>query len=547
MKSYDAIIVGAGAGGGIVAALLAEAGHKVLLIERGPNLSFSDVGRDHLRSQRLSAYGHNAGPDIHGNPRVIVSNDGHEHVVRPHEGGYQNNAACVGGGTRVYGAQAWRFMPQDFRMASIYGVPAGSSLADWPLSYEELEPYYERAEWELGCSGDSDAMVFHGPRRRGYPMPPLPETRKTEPLKRGAAALGWKTNPVPLLINSQPYDGRGACIGCNNCVGFACAVEAKNGTQNTMIPRALQSGNCELLAGTMTERVETDGRGNVIGVTLLREENGTFSRETVCAKIVVLAAGAIETARLLLNSAGELHPHGLGNEHDQVGRHLQGHYYAGARGVVEEEIYDGIGPGVTISTCQFNHGNDGVIGGAMLADDFLKPPIDFWHTSLPPDLPKWGQEAKDWMRKYFHRTLYVAGPVQEIPHPDGRVQVSGNVCDKYGIPVARLSGTTHESTLDVAEFIAERAREWLQASGASKIWSAPQSLRLSGGQHQAGTCRMGDDPQTSVTDKWGRVHAHDNLFVADGSLHVTNGGFNPVLTIMALAFRSGEHLARHLK
>jgi choline dehydrogenase-like flavoprotein len=547
MTQYDAIIVGAGAGGGIVAGILAEAGHRVLLLERGPNLRYEDVPRDHLRSQRLSRYGHNAGPDIHGNPRVVVGSTGKELQVRPHEAGYHNNAACVGGGTRVYGAQAWRFMPQDFRMASIYGVPDGSSLADWPITYDELEPYYDRAEWELGCSGDASAMRFHGPRRRGYPMPPLPETRKTAPLKRGAAALGWTTNPVPVLINSVPYGGRAACIGCNNCVGYACSVEAKTGTHNTMIPRALATGFCDLVSEAMTERVETDSRGNVTGVTYLVQENGTLRRETVRARSVVLCAGAIETARLLLNSGSTRHPQGLGNEHDQVGRHLQGHYYSGARAIVEEDIYDGVGPGITISTCQFNHGNPGVIGGAMLADDFLKPPIDFWYTSLPPDAPRWGLEGKRWMRDNYQRTLYVAGPVQEIPSPDARVEVSGQVLDKYGIPVARLSGTTHPATLDVAEFMRERAEEWLRASGGIKIWSAPHTLRLSGGQHQAGTCRMGDDPKLSVTDRWGRVHAHDNLFVADGSLHVTNGGFNPVLTIMALAFRAGDHIAGALK
>src|SRR5204863_9887230 len=125
----------------------------VLLLEPGPALSFGDIPRDHLRNQRLSTYGHNAGPDIEGNPRVFVDPHGAARTVRPHEGGYSNNAACVGGGTRVYGAQSWRFMPQDFRMASLYGVPESSSLADWPITYEELEPYYERAECEVGVAG----------------------------------------------------------------------------------------------------------------------------------------------------------------------------------------------------------------------------------------------------------------------------------------------------------------------------------------------------------------------------------------------------------
>jgi len=165
MGNYDAIVVGAGAGGGIAACILAEAGKRVLLLERGPDLGFADIGRDHLRNQRLSRYGHNAGPtDEH--PRTWQDEQGRDHLLRPHEPNYHNNAACVGGGTRVYGAQAWRFLPTDFRMASTYGVPPGSSLADWPLGYDDLAPYYDRAEWEIGVAGDGDAARRYHPRER---------------------------------------------------------------------------------------------------------------------------------------------------------------------------------------------------------------------------------------------------------------------------------------------------------------------------------------------------------------------------------------------
>src|SRR4026208_2099280 len=146
MKKYDAVIIGTGAAGGIVACVLAEAGKSVLLLERGPALSFVDVGRDHLRNQRLAIYGHNAGPELNGKPRVFIDPQGKSRIVRPHEVDYHNNAACVGGGTRVYGAQAWRFHPDDFRMATKYGTPNGSSPADWPLSYETPAPHYERGE-----------------------------------------------------------------------------------------------------------------------------------------------------------------------------------------------------------------------------------------------------------------------------------------------------------------------------------------------------------------------------------------------------------------
>ena len=544
MKKYDAVIIGTGAAGGIVACVLAEAGKHVLLLERGPALSFAEVGRDHLRNQRLAIYGHNAGPELVGNPRVFVDPQGESRLVKPHELDYHNNAACVGGGTRVYGAQAWRFHPDDFRMASKYGVPEGSSLADWPISYDTLEPFYERAEWELGAAGDGNGIRSEIPRRRNYPLPPVPPNPQTVALENSARQLGWRTSPVPLLINTEAYRGRSACIACKYCVGFACPTDAKTGTQNTVIPRALATGNCELQTSAVAEAIETDDRGNVIGVSYFVNSSGTPQQVTAHSRLVIISAGAIESARLLLNSRSPFHPTGMGNECDQVGRNLQGHLYPRAYGLSSTKVFNGIGPGVTIATIQFNHDNPGIIGGGMLADDFIKPPIDFWYDSLPPDLPRWGGENKRFMRDNYTRVMHVRGPVQDIPNPEGRVTVDDTVRDKWGVPVARLSGTTHPATVDAAEFMRERGEQWLRASGCEKVWSTQPGLILSGRQHQAGTCRMGNDPATSVTDEWGRIHSHDNLFVVDGSLHVTNGGFNPVLTIMALAFRSAEYIAR---
>ncbi|GAB4128629.1 MAG: GMC family oxidoreductase [Roseiflexaceae bacterium] len=536
---YDAIIVGSGAGGGIAAGVLAEAGWRVLLIERGGSISFADEPRDHLRNHRLSQYGHNTGPSLDGNPRVFVGTNGQAVTVRPHEPGYHNNAVAVGGGTPVYGAQAWRFLPDDFRMASRYGIPAGSSLADWPISYADLAPFYQQAEWEIGVAGESAASAAAWPRERPFPMPAVPTNTQGQILRRGAAALGWETLTPPLLINSIPYNGRPACSACQHCVGFACPVDAKNGSHNTLIRRALASGNCTLLTNTTVTKLETQA-GHVVGVEYV-DAAGTLA--SARAEVVLLAAGAIETPRLLLNSASREHPHGIGNQYDQVGRHLQGHYYPGLTALMPEQVYDGQGPGVCTATVRFNHGNEGIIGGGMLADEFIMLPIIFWKRFLPPDLPRWGAEAKRFMRENYRRALRVTGPVQDIPNPEARVTLDPHVRDRYGMPVARLSGTTHPETVRTAQFMFERAKEWLLAAGAVRVWGQPPGLGLSAGQHQAGTCRMGDDPHTSVVDRWGRVHGHQNLFVCDASLHVTNGGFNPVLTVMALAFRTAHYLA----
>lgn len=542
---YDVVVVGAGAAGGIVACVLSESGKRVLLIERGRDHTYADSGhRDHLRNHRHARYGINTGPDLDGNPRLGVDRDGIERLLRPHEWGYHHNAAGVGSGSVLYGGLAWRFLPDDFRMASRYGVPDGSSLVDWPIGYEDLAPFYEQAEWQIGVSANGAGQYRNSPLAPAYPMPSLPRHESARVLARGAGALGISTFPPPLLINSRPRDGRGACIECGSCVGFPCPSDAKNGTQNTVIPRALATGRCDVVTGATVERVDHDDKGRITGVTFVQPDaNGSPERRTVRAATVILSAGAIETARLLLLSRSARYPDGLGNDHDVVGRNLQGHYYPTVYGLFREDVHDSRGPGVTIATSDFNHGNDGVIGGAMLADDFVMPPIIFWEQALPPDLPRWGAAAKDFMRRNYRHVGQVKGPVHEIPAPNCRVRLA-DARDHLGLQVARLSGVAHPETLRTAEYIRGKATEWLTASGASTTWSRPLLRYLSGGQHQAGTCRMGTDPKTSVTDSFGRVWGHENLFISDASLHPTNGGFNPVLTIMAMAFRNAGHIAR---
>jgi choline dehydrogenase-like flavoprotein len=544
VKRVNAVVVGAGAAGGIVARELATAGLSVVLLERGKWYTANDCRKDDLRNQRTTVLGNAFGPEDEGNPRVWVDSRGEANVVLPSEGAYQNNAACVGGGTLSYGAMAWRFMPQDFRMRSTYGAPQGSSLEDWPIGYDDLEPFYDKAEYEIGVSGDESANPFHGPRRRGLPMPPLPPNREFGILEPAAKRLGLHPFPIPMLRNSVPYNGRGECMRCRWCVGFACEVDAKNGSQNTVIPSALATGNCELRTECMVREILTDERGRARGVSYF-DENGRLQEQL--SDIVVVSACAIESARLLLQSKSRLFPEGLGNRHDQVGRHLQGHHYTGALGFFDFETYDDVGPGASIAISDYNHGTPGLCGGGLLANEFIRLPI---HTldRLPPGTPRWGAGHKQAMREFHRRTMIVMGPTQQIPTADGRVTLDPAVEDQWGMPVARLSGNSHPHTFEIGEVQAKRAEAWLKEAGAVETsLMAWKPEIVSSGQHQAGTCRMGDDPRGSVVNRNCQVHDVDNVFVIDGSVHVTNGGFNPVLTIMAIAYFASDALVRNWK
>lgn len=525
--SLDAIVVGAGAGGGAAAAVLAEAGRTVLLLEQGVGVRTGGPIGGRLEPLGAPVDDERAGDDPRRR-RTVVG-----------EGVHHRFLSVVGGGTLVWGMQAWRFHPQDFRMASRYGVPEGSSLADWPIDYAELEPWYTQAEHQLGVAGSETPYAA---RSAPYPMPPLPRSPVGDWLAAGAAGLGWETLVPPLAVNSEPQGGRGTCIRCHRCLGFTCPTDAKNGSHNTFVPRALATGLCTLRTGCQVTRLVTDGRGHVRGVDYLEDVAGRLVRRRIDAHAVLLAGGAIETARLLLLSSSQQHPKGLGNQFDQVGRNLQGHSYAIALGILPEGVGPNHGPGVDVATTAHNHDNPAVIGGGMVANDFVKTPLSLWQASLPPDVPRWGLANRQAMRDLYGRVVDVRGPVQEVPHPENRVRLDARARDRAGLPIAAVTGAVHPETLRAVEFLRGRLLRWLEASGAERTW-VPVGLpnrAVSDWFHQAGTCRMSADPREGVVDPSGRVHGHDNLFVVDGSVHVTNGGFNPALTIVALALRTAN-------
>jgi choline dehydrogenase-like flavoprotein len=541
-RVYQAIVVGAGAGGGVVAKQLATAGISVLLLERGDWPVFDEHINDELISQRTWVLGTAFGPDGAKNPRVIIRKDGSREIIGPTDGwDYNHIAACVGSGTVSYGAMAWRFMPEDFKMRATYGHVPGSTLEDWPLTYEELEPCYERAEWEIGVAGDDFQNPFAPPRKKPHPMPPFEYNREANLLKNAATRLGLHPFPIPMLRNSVPYNGRAACIRNRTCCGFACPVDGKNGTQNTTIPEAIRTGNCHLKTHCKVTEIVFDDHGRAKGVRYFDEQDKPFEVE---ADVVVVAASAIESARLLLNSKSKMFPDGAGNNYDWVGRNLQGHAYTGAFGLFDHDILDFAGPGASIAVCDYNHHNEGIIGGGLLANEFNRLP--YLYTGIrPPGAAGWGNKHKDFQRSTYLRNSQVVGPIQEMPVYDSRVVLDPEVRDYWGMPVPALSGERHPLDYKHCKFLSARAEEILKEAGAIETWQSIGGRGgPSGGQHQTGTLRMGDDKKTSVVNKYGQIHEIDNLFVADGSVFATGGGFNPVLTIMAIGYWVGDYIVK---
>ncbi|MDE0572206.1 GMC family oxidoreductase [Demequina sp. B12] len=522
---YDAIVIGSGAGGGVAAQELSEAGRTVLVVERGGAPPTGELARDHLRSPTAHSRVGTPDPDL----------------VGPSDPRWGASAFGLGGGTRVYGAQAWRFAPQDFAMASTYGEVADSGLADWPVSYDEMEPYYALAEFEWGVSGAPGPPGTEGHRSVPFPLPPLPRTKPASALLAGAEKLGWRTLPTPMLINSEPYRGRAACVRCSQCLGFACPVGAKAGSQNTALWRASRTGRTSFVLSARVVELVTTKDGTVTGA-LIRgvDDQGPWERR-IDADEIVIAAGAVESARLLLSSRSAAHPHGLGNGRDQVGRYLQGQAQVGAIGIFEDAVTDLLGPGAGIATADFRHGNAGLTGGGILTNDYVPTPASALRQLQGAGLlPFAGPDLMPRFARLLPRLQRIMATAHEVPMADARVTLDIRVKDEWGIPIPRLHGDLHAEDVKTRNFLSGKAARWLHEAGASQVVRIDPRSGAGGpvvSRFQAGTARMGTDEGSSVVDPWGRLWGHANVRVVDAATHVSNGGATPVLTTVANAYR----------
>jgi choline dehydrogenase-like flavoprotein len=433
--------------------------------------------------------------------------------------------------------------PLDFNEASVLGGVPGTALADWPITYEELEPYYTKAEWELGVSGE--AGPFDPARSKPYPMPSLPIKSSGVLFDKGALALGYHPQPTPMAINSRYYNGRPACQHCGFCLFFMCEFRSKSSSFVTTLPIAEATGKCEVRPDSYVSRIETNSEGRVTGVAYF---DGKKQLQLQRARAVVVCANGAETPRLLLNSASTRFPNGLANSSGMVGKHLMFNTYFGVNAQFEQPLNEHKSVQNTRMMLDF-YATDpkrGFYGGGGIDARFGKYPITFALGGLPPGSPTWGEEFARGLARQFTRTMFFGTHGTSLPLEANSVSIDPSLKDAWGLPCMRITYKDHPDDLKTAEFLGARALEIAQAAGALKAWPEPVAPQTNS-VHMLGTCRMGNDPKSSVTDRFHRAHDVRNLFVCDGSSLVTSTRGQPTETICALAFRAGEKIAEFAK
>ncbi|MEP7087254.1 MAG: GMC family oxidoreductase [Gemmatimonadota bacterium] len=532
--AVDFVIVGSGAAGGVLAKELSTAGFNVVVLEQGPWRQSSQFTHDELAVEQQHDL-----LNISTEPFQTFRATETE-TPRRNTGQNIRYLRGVGGSSVHFAANYWRLRPSDFKEHSMVGSVAGATLADWPLSYEELEPYYTKVDWEIGVSGAPGP--FDPPRSRPYPMPPLPIKSSGVLLERAANKLGLHAQPAPFAINSVPRDGRSSCQSCGRCTNYGCEFGAKSSTLVTVIPKAIATGRCEIRTECTAFRVETNAKGRATGVVYW-DRDGKERKQH--ARATILAANGAETARLLLLSASPHFPHGLANSSGMVGRNLMFNCYSHSFGLFEHPLneFKGAVTGRIVLDYYEHDATRGFYGGGGIDARFPYNPIAFALSMLPADVPSWGREYTRALHEYFTHTVRFTSHLTSLPQLANSITLDADYKDAHGRPALSLTYSDHTDDRSAQLWFQRKMHDMMVAAGARKVWDLP-IVPSDGSVHLLGTARMGNDPRHSVVDRYHRAHDVPNLFVCDGSSMVTSGRAQPTMTIQALAFRAADHIAR---
>jgi gluconate 2-dehydrogenase alpha chain len=544
--TVDAVIVGSGPGGATVADVLTAAGWTVTIVEKGRNHlldpdNLAQPAFDYSNDEIKFHERYFLGPDPLVEPRTFRTQEADGDRV--HVGEFNSVPTTVGGGGVHADGKVPRFRPDDFRVLSQFGPQPDADVADWPLDYDELEPYYAEVERAIGVAGTEGSNPFAAPRSGPFPMPSGAPMFGATRSAAAAEKLGYHPYPAPTAVNSVPYDSRPACNNCGFCAFFGCPIHAK-GDPIAMLQRTMATGRAELLAETFVSRVRIDGR-RATGVDVVGPDG---AERFLSARHVVIAAGAIETPRLLLLS--DL-------DHPLVGRYLMTHFQTITAGSMPYRTYGERGRAVTHVHDDMIVGNDASRAAAADAGlPWLRGGlVEHSGGGLPI------MEAKHMPWGEYHAEIMATSPIrrglwafimqgEDLPYATNRVDLDPAIKDARGFPVARVTYKPGKHELVASAHYGPRLMAILEEMGAQ--WTAgstspgtgnatlPEAIPES--RHNMGTVRMGTDPATSVVDPSGRLHQADNVVIADSSVFVTSAGYGPTLTLAALAARAAHLL-----
>ena len=556
---FDICVIGSGAGAGPVIYELSKAGYKVVVLEKGPWFRTKDFSKDELVATRRSVYT----PNLKDEPQVIEQEDvmGNWEAQSNYETGNDFwNGNCVGGSSNFMSGYFSRLKPKDFKLLSAYGKIEGANISDWPIAYEDLEPYYTKVEHLIGVSGKVVKHKFLEPRSTpDFPYPPLKENYVSQLIDKAASDLNLQTIPLPRAIISQNKGDRNACYYSNYCGSYGCSSDAKGSSRVSLIREALKTGNCTVVPNAKVFYLEADAPDKVSKAFYYTPEG---AKEFIRAKIFVVAAQAVETSRLLLMSKNKFFPNGLANNNGQVGKNLI--FSAGGVGggdLFYKDFPEKIAkkltePGVFVNRTlqEFYELQDPKSGKKMKGGT-----IDFlWEHANPVSKAirqKWdengnllyGTRLQNKLYRYFNdlRKLKFEIFVDWLPTDNCYVSLDDKVKDKWGDPVAKIRIGYHPHDIKIGNILAEKAEMLMKKLGAKNIYSGVSGYPPS--NLQAGGCRFGNDPATSVLDKNCKAHELENLYVTDGSFMPTGGSVTYTWTIYANSFRVADKILERLK